>query len=864
MKKMGLMAILAILALTGVSNANSNLFYPYVNLPIGSKPDAVAIGDLNGDGRQDVVVATSQNGYPSEPDNDYHLHVFLQNESGGLVSPVRYPLNSPYNYYSAPSITIGDINHDGRDDVIVGNGNINMEVFLQNASGGLNPGMTYPTGHTSALQIADLNNDGLLDIAGLDLGTRTIAGFFQNSNGTLNPPVILYARPDDLIVHDFVLCDFNGDGLKDVIAYIVSFSVEVLFQNLEGGFADPAIFDLSHHNIRDAHEFAAGDVNGDGLPDIVLTYGGNKPYSRIGILFQDNLGSFQPMVSYDALDIPATVAVADMNIDGKKDIVVAHPGWDAVGTFLQDSEGVVLPEETYPVPFSTWPFNPPMAIGDINGDGLQDIVGIHDSDITVLYSAWGETEIVSTPATPEGPGNCTTEFPCTYTVGGSQSDFGHPVQYLIDWGDGTDSGWRAASISNVSKQWILPGTYSIRAKARCSTDTSIESEWSSSFSVTVSYSGTEIWAMSAGNYWDYTGTDLDGNHWVSRVQINGPDTSTIPGMLTYEARGYGGGVHRASTWYSVTDSEMREWEERVWDNTYSRWLILNFSGSLLLARNPIIVGDHWTSTVTAYVSGGPSVTPFSLSLEVNVLSFEVVTVPRGVYKAYKFQQILHVWANGVYDRSSRYLWYVPYLGFIKIEDEPGQVETITATNVTVPLMFLDVPPLHFARTFIESLATAGITGGCTTGPPSQFCPDDTITRGQMAVFLVSSLGGTPDACTGRFRDVPIDHPFCGFIESLAAGGITGGCTATDFCPDAPVTRGQMAVFIEVALGIGANTCTGRFVDVPNDHPFCGFIERLAADGITGGCTVTHYCPDAPVTRGQMAVFLVAAPPPLIP
>jgi hypothetical protein len=309
---------------------------------------------------------------------------------------------------------------------------------------------------------------------------------------------------------------------------------------------------------------------------------------------------------------------------------------------------------------------------------------------------------------------------------------------------------------------------------------------------------------------------------------------------------------------------LKEWEEKVWDNTYSRWLTLTLSEGLIWARNPIIVGDHWTNTATAYVAGGSSVTPFSLSLEVYVLGSELVIVPWGTYKAYKFQQIFHAWANGVYDRNSRFAWFVPYLGFIKLQGESGQMEALTATNVTVPLVFLDVPPLHFARSFIESLAKAGITGGCTTGPPSQYCPEDSITRGQMAVFLVTSLGSTPNVCTGRFADVPIGHPFCGFIEKLAAEGVTGGCTATNFCPDAPVTRGQMAVFIEVALGSGANTCTGRFADVPNEHPFCGFIERLADDGITSGCTATKFCPDDPVTRGQMAVFLVAAPAPLNP
>jgi hypothetical protein len=128
----------------------------------------------------------------------------------------------------------------------------------------------------------------------------------------------------------------------------------------------------------------------------------------------------------------------------------------------------------------------------------------------------------------------------------------------------------------------------------------------------------------------------------------------------------------------------------------------------------------------------------------------------------------------------------------------------------------------------------------------------------MAVFVEAGLGKQPSACTGRFADVPASHPFCGFIERLAEDGITGGCGGGNFCPDIPVTRGEMAVLIEAAVGNPANACGGRFGDVDPLSPFCGFIERLADDGITGGCGGGNYCPNDPVTRAQMAVFMASA------
>ncbi len=192
---------------------------------------------------------------------------------------------------------------------------------------------------------------------------------------------------------------------------------------------------------------------------------------------------------------------------------------------------------------------------------------------------------------------------------------------------------------------------------------------------------------------------------------------------------------------------------------------------------------------------------------------------------------------------------------------PGLVTVTVASFVQT---FADVPPTHFAFAPIQLMAAAGIAAGCGGG---NFCPDNPVTRGQMAVFIESSLGNPPNLCAGLFADATAasaGFPVCGFIERLAADGITGGCGSGNFCPNDPVTRGQMAVFIETALGNAANACTGQFADVTAANPFCGFIEKLAADGITGGCGGGNFCPNDPVTRAQMAVFLVAAPAPLLP
>ena len=181
--------------------------------------------------------------------------------------------------------------------------------------------------------------------------------------------------------------------------------------------------------------------------------------------------------------------------------------------------------------------------------------------------------------------------------------------------------------------------------------------------------------------------------------------------------------------------------------------------------------------------------------------------------------------------------------------------------------FADVPSDHPFFAWIEALAGAEITGGCDVNP-RRYCPDHPVTRGQLAVFLVRGLHGAkfqPPPPTGMvFQDVPAGHVFAEWIEQLAHDGLTGGCAETPsrYCPDDVVTREQMAVLLlRAAHGAGYQppAATGAmFGDVPAADPFAGWIEQLAFEGITGGCSANPrlYCPDETVTREQMAAFLV--------
>ena len=172
-------------------------------------------------------------------------------------------------------------------------------------------------------------------------------------------------------------------------------------------------------------------------------------------------------------------------------------------------------------------------------------------------------------------------------------------------------------------------------------------------------------------------------------------------------------------------------------------------------------------------------------------------------------------------------------------------------------IFGDVGPYFWSAPWIEALANANVTAGCGAG---LYCPAVPVTRAQMAVFLLKSQGIKPPAATGpMFVDVPADYWAAAWIEELAAQGITSGCSADSFCPEAVVTRAQMAVFLIKAKGIPLLAPTGtKFTDVPAGYWAASWIEELAAQGITSGCGANSFCPEGVVTRDQMAVFLVKA------
>jgi hypothetical protein len=172
-----------------------------------------------------------------------------------------------------------------------------------------------------------------------------------------------------------------------------------------------------------------------------------------------------------------------------------------------------------------------------------------------------------------------------------------------------------------------------------------------------------------------------------------------------------------------------------------------------------------------------------------------------------------------------------------------------------------VPTSSLFHDDIIKVATAGITAGCGG---ADYCPTSPVTRAQMSVFLLKSEHGSayaPPACSGVFADVPCPSAYADWIEQLSNEGVTAGCGGGNYCPDASVTRAQMAPFLlKTSQGSAyvPPAAVGIFGDVPPGSFAADWIEDLYNRGITGGCSANPllYCPNSSVNRQQMATFLV--------
>jgi hypothetical protein len=349
----------------------------------------VAAGDLNGDGKIDLVLAGEFGGL---------IQVALGNGDGTFQPATVYPTPD-----SALTVKLADLNGDGSLDIAVG-GSSGVDVLLGKGDGSFRAATAYGVG-SQFVALGDFNNDGVLDAAAG--GSSFVGVAFGNPDGSF---AAAREYSVETLVRDLVSGDFNGDKIDDIVVTRQPplNTMQVLLGNGHGGLTGGAAFsnitqaflitgdfngdsklDLSASGdgadifiylgngdgtfqtakrtaLSDPNFQVTGDFNGDGKLDLAVS---NTFANKVSVLIGHGDGFFDPAVKYPSGHTPQGIVAADFNLDGKLDLAVANTSSGTVGIYLGNGDGTFQAAMTMPVSDALY-----MGEGDFNGDGKPDIV----------------------------------------------------------------------------------------------------------------------------------------------------------------------------------------------------------------------------------------------------------------------------------------------------------------------------------------------------------------------------------------------------------------------------------------------------------------------------------------------------------
>ena len=334
---------------------------------------SVAVADVNGDGKPDLVVA---NRCATSSCTNGSVGVLLGNGDGTFQTAVAYGTGGQYAY----SVAIADVNGDGKPDLVVTNEcatssctNGSVSVLLGNGDGTFQTALTYGTGgqYAYSVAVADVNGDGKPDLVVANEVSNTLGVLLGNGDGTFQTALTYGTGGQD--AYSVAIADVNGDGKPDlVVANEGSNTLGVLLGNGDGTFQTAVSYGTGGQY---AYSVAIADVNGDGKPDLVVA---NEGSNNLGVLLGNGDGTFQAAVIYGTGGPGAlSVAVADVNLDGKPDLVVANMCASSsctngsVSLLLGNGDGTFQTAPNYGTgaqdAYS-------VAVADVNGDGNPDLV----------------------------------------------------------------------------------------------------------------------------------------------------------------------------------------------------------------------------------------------------------------------------------------------------------------------------------------------------------------------------------------------------------------------------------------------------------------------------------------------------------
>jgi hypothetical protein len=454
----------------------------------GNGAAAVAVADVNGDGKLDLLVANlcSQSTCASHGS----VGVLFGNGDGTFQPAAAYDSGG----YSPSSIAVGDVNGDGKLDIIVANecgatSNCNsgsVGVLLGNGDGTFRPALTFSSGgyESFSLAVSDVNSDGKLDVLVTNYCVTssctddgTVGVLLGKGNGTFQP-VVTYDAGNNATVA-IAVGDVNRDGHPDVMlaslclggpceigGYGNEGSASVLLGNGDGTFKSPVSY---RSNGIDANAVAVADVNGDGILDLLVTsvadIGTIKGYGQVEILLgrgDGTFGSGSVGVSTGGYDATSLV-VADVNGDGKPDLLIANQCSEIIcyddvatlGVMLGNGDGTFQNPLTFDLGDG---LGRAIAVADVNGDSKADVLvpaqGFSSGVVDVLLgigkgafhaattyypgeNSWGVVFVAAGDLNGDGYPDLAVQNHCQLADVCPSFDAGSPVGVMLGNGDGT-------------------------------------------------------------------------------------------------------------------------------------------------------------------------------------------------------------------------------------------------------------------------------------------------------------------------------------------------------------------------------------------------------------------------------------------
>ncbi len=338
--------------------------------------DNLATGDLNGDGRADLVTADT-GGFGG-------IAVFMNSGNGTYSAKVVYPTIDPqYGLTAIPyTIKIADVNGDGKPDIVAHSPNYSgglISVFLNNGNGTFAPAKLY-SGIQGSFHfvLADVNGDCKPDIIMTNDNNAQIAVFMNDGNGAF-PSAARYNTPSGLL-NNLDVADVNGDGKPDIVASDSNLGVLVMMNNGTGAFGNPVVYP----DDRPAFVKVA-DVNHDGKADVITAggfYGSGAHTWQTSVFINKGNGIFASRVSYSAAGQIMGLAIGDLDGDANPDIALTQNNTNSISVLTNNGNGTYAAAQS----FATGGSPASVVVGDLNGDGRADIINTESGDISVLLN----------------------------------------------------------------------------------------------------------------------------------------------------------------------------------------------------------------------------------------------------------------------------------------------------------------------------------------------------------------------------------------------------------------------------------------------------------------------------------------------